>query len=159
MCSTPGGSLSPAANPWEQGSLRFGSASIGGLSSPATALGITEGKAWKSSQRRDVLLCSPAGRVLGLHLQLCGGGAALCSAQSGWVPAQPLLGLHHAGQAHLHPRVLPDEASNDGLHQCGKAGFTVGLILLAFKMLPGFGVDVRSWGKAFLCLSVADANA
>ncbi|XP_065554846.1 major facilitator superfamily domain-containing protein 4A isoform X3 [Lathamus discolor] len=61
------------------------------------------------------------GRVLGLHLQLRGGGAALCSAQSGRVPAQPLLGLHHAGQAHLHPRVLPDEASDDGLHQRGRS--------------------------------------
>lgn len=89
-------------------------------------------------------MCSPAGRVLGLHLQLRGGGAALRSAQSGWVPAQPLLGVHHTGQAHLHPRVLPDEASNHGLHQRGKAGFTVGLILLASKMLPGFGVDGQS---------------
>lgn len=63
----------------------------------------------------------PAGRVLGLHLQLCGGRASLRSTQSGRLPAQPLLGIHHPGQAHLHPCVLPNEAGNYGLHQCGKA--------------------------------------
>ncbi|KAM6044621.1 major facilitator superfamily domain-containing protein 4A isoform 2-T3 [Chlamydotis macqueenii] len=59
------------------------------------------------------------GRVLGLRLQLRGGRAPLRRPQSGRLPAQPLLGIHHAGQAHLHPRVLPSEAGHYGLHQCG----------------------------------------
>ncbi|XP_075298785.1 major facilitator superfamily domain-containing protein 4A isoform X2 [Opisthocomus hoazin] len=59
------------------------------------------------------------GRVLGLRLQLRGGRTSLCRTQSGRVPAQPLLGIHHAGQAHLHPCVPPNEAGNYGLHQRG----------------------------------------
>lgn len=80
------------------------------------------------------MCCSafPTGRILGLHLQLRRGRASLCSAQGGWLPAQPLLGIHHTGQAHLHPRVLPNEASDHGLHQCGKAVPTFLLLAVLF---------------------------
>lgn len=75
------------------------------------------------------VLFFPTGRVLRLHLQLRRGRASLCSTQGGWLPAQPLLGIHHAGKAHLHPRVLPNETSNHGLHQRGNA--TPTFLLLA----------------------------
>lgn len=63
----------------------------------------------------------PAGDILRLRVQLCSGEAAVCEPQGSRLPAQPLLGFHHPGPPHLHPRLLQSEARHHGLHQRGES--------------------------------------
>lgn len=77
-----------------------------------------------------------AGGVFCLCVQLCRGEAIVCWPQGGRLPPQPLLGLHHAGPAHLHSCLLQNEASHHGLHQSGEwqgglCPFSVPRVLLA----------------------------